>query len=286
MRRWLPAAAWDHPVTVAMGCLALLVLGVIAYTRIPLQMMPSGFEPSFLWVNVPYRDAAPKETDELVVRPIEGQLATIPGLASITSEAESGSAGFGLEFHQSVDMDQAYNDVVDRLERAIPELPADVDRYWIWRFDPNDEPIVWAGVSTPDTVSDPYFVMTRVVQPRLERIPGVASVDVWGVPQRRVQVDFDRERLSTHRLSSLQIQRALLADSFQMAGGRIEDRGTDRLVRSVSRMTDLEELRSFPVADGVTLSDVAEVRYALVGDRAINRVDGEDGAAPARWRTR
>lgn len=281
MRRWLPAAAWDHPVTVFMGCLALLVLGLISYQSIPVQMMPEGYEPSFLHVRVGLADASPKEVDERIVRPVEGQLATIAGLADLSSEADEDSASFNLEFHQSVDMDRAYNDVTDRLERAMADLPDDVENYWIWRFNPADEPIVWAGVSTPDTVSDPYFVLTKVVQPRIERIPGVAAIDIWGVPQRRIGVDFDREKLLTHGLNTYQIQQAIWADSFQMSGGRIEDRGTDRLVRSVSRMTDIEELRNFPIADGLVLEDVARVEYELVGDRSINRIDGDSGAAIA-----
>lgn len=278
MRRWIPAAAWDNPVTVLMGCLALLVLGTIAYINIPVQLMPQGFEPSFLWVNVRMQDGSPKEIDELVVRPVEGQLATIAGLASLSSEADDDNAGFGLEFHQSVDMDRAYNDVVDRLERAMADLPSDVESYYIWRYNPDDEPIVWIGVSTPESVTDPYFVLNRIIQPKLERIPGVAATEVWGVPQRRIGVEFDRERMITHKLSTFEVQQALFRDSFQMSGGRIHDRGTDRLVRSVSRMTDIEQLKRFPVADGLFLEDVASVEYQLVGSRSINRVDGAPGA--------
>jgi HAE1 family hydrophobic/amphiphilic exporter-1 len=281
MRRWLPAAAWDHPVTVTVGFVALLLLGLLAWVRVPVQMMPSGFDPSFLWVRVVLDDASPKEVDDTVVSPVAGQLATVPGLKSIESGAETDGAWFGLEFYQSVDMDRAYDDVADRIERAMADLPDDVEQYFIYRFNPSDEPIVWAGVSTPDTVDDPYFLLNRVIKPRIVRIPGVAAVDVWGIPQRRVQVEFDRERLITHGVNTYDIQRRLWADSFQMSGGRIHDRGQDRLVRSLSRLDDLAALQAFPVKEGVVLSDVADVRYRNVAESSVNRVDGELGAAMA-----
>ena len=80
MRHWLPRFAVNRPVTVLMGFLGLCVLGLIAFFRVPLQMMPSGFEPPYLWVWVPYQDSSPAETDAQIVRPLEEQLSTLPGI--------------------------------------------------------------------------------------------------------------------------------------------------------------------------------------------------------------
>lgn len=280
MREWLPRLAVDRPVTVLMAFLALLVIGLIAWARIPLQMMPDGFEPGFLWVRVPYRNASPLETDEKIVRVVQAQLATVPGIQSLRSFADSGSAGFGISFHSSVDMDEAYNAVVDRLERAMPELPDDVDRYWIFRFDPNDEPVVWAGVQLPEEVEDPWHVMTRVVQPRLERIPGVASLDVWGVPQRGVWIEYDKERTYAAGVDLGGVQQRLASDNFQVSGGQIFDRGQVRHIRSLSRL-DLDEIRRFPVKEGVVLADIADITYAAAHSSSINRVNGAKAAALA-----
>ena len=280
MRRWLPAVAYHRPVSVLMIFIALLVLGVLAYNRIPVQMMPSGFEPRFLWVNVPFPNASPAEADELLVRPIEDQLGTLSGIKKMESNAGTNSAWFSLEFYPSITMDDAYNDVVDRMERAMPDLPDEVGRYGVYKFNPNDSPIIWAGVSLPDEVDDPYHLMNQVVQPRLDRISGVASVEVWGVNDRRILVEYDRDRMLAHGVDIGSVQRSLAGDNFQMSGGRVVDKGQVQHVRSLSRFDSVQDLVTFPIrGDGLVLSDIATVGTVGVGSSDINRINGASAAA-------
>ncbi|RME20771.1 MAG: efflux RND transporter permease subunit [Deltaproteobacteria bacterium] len=281
MTRWLPWLSVHRPITVTMGFIALVVLGVIAWTRIPLEMMPGGFELNEMWVWVPYRDSTPQENEATLVKPIEEQLSTVEGLKSLSSRASSGSASFSLEFHRSIGMDTAYNEVVDRMERAMADLPDDVERYWIWRWNPSDEPIIWAGMSFPDEVEDPYTLAHDVIGKRVERVPGVGKVDVWGVDARRVFVDFKLDALVQHGLDLGSIMRALGGDNFQLASGRIVDRGRVRYVRSLARWEDLDTLRQHPVAPGITLSDIADIEYRLDPSASIAHIDGDDGAALA-----
>lgn len=278
MRSWLPRTAFDHPVSVLMMFVALLVIGSIAYVRIPVQMMPSGFEPGWLWMWVPYPNASPLEVDEQLVRPIEDQLSTVSGIRQLRSHAGSGSADFGIEFHASVDMDEAYNTVVDRIERAMPDLPDDVERYWVYRYNPNDSPIIWAGVELPEDMEDPYHVMTRIVQPRLERIPGVASLDVFGVPQKAVFIDYDKERVYAHGIDLGDVQRRLMTDNFQLASGQIEERGLIRHVRGLARIDRVEQLERYPLKEGIALGDVADVRLRQAYSTNIHRINGKEAA--------
>jgi len=279
--RWLPWLSVHRPITVVMGFIALMVLGAIAWTRIPLEMMPGGFELNEMWVWVPYRDSTPQENENTLVKPIEEQLSTVEGLKSLSSRASSGNASFSLEFHRSIGMDAAYNEVVDRMERAMADLPDDVDRYWIWRWNPSDEPIMWAGMSFPDEVEDPYSLANDVIGKRIERVPGVGKVDVWGVDARRVFIDFSLDALVQHGLDLGSIMRDLGADNFQLASGRIVDRGQVRYVRSLARWEDLDTLRQHPVAPGITLSDIANIEYRLDPSASIAHIDGDDGAALA-----
>ena len=281
MRRWLPALSYDRPVTVLMLFVALMVVGLIAWQRIPIQMMPDGFTPSFMWVSVPFPNASPRETDEKVVRPVQAQLGTISGLKSIRSRADDGRAGFGLEFHSSVDMDDVYAEVVDRMERAMPDLPEEIERYWVYKYNPDDEPIVWAGVTFPDSVVDPYHVMTKVVQPHLERIPGVASMDVWGVDTRAIYIDWDRSKLMAHGVDLGGVVRRLASDNFQQSAGQLVDRGKRQHVRSLARFDDLDTLRSYPVTEDLTLADVAAVELRSARSLDITRINGKSGAAMA-----
>jgi HAE1 family hydrophobic/amphiphilic exporter-1 len=276
----LPALAYDRPVTVLMSFLALLVVGLIAYTRIPVTLMPSGMDPKFLFVWVGYPNSAPLETDDRIVRPIEEQLATVSGLREVQSTASSGQATFRLNFWGATDMDVAYNAVTDRLERARPELPDDVDRTLVFRFSPDDSPILWVGGSIGPDVEDPYHLLTRIVQPRLERIKGVASVDVYGVPKNIVAVEYERDKLFAHLIDLGSVQRRLASDNFQLGSGRVVEKGQVRPLRALSTFT-ADDLATFPVRDSLVLGDIAKIRRGGVYSADIWRVDGKDAAAIA-----
>ena len=274
MRTWLPRLAYDHPVTVLMLGVALLVLGSIAWFRVPLQLMPSGFEQRSLFLRIPNPGSTPHETDAQVIRPVYAQLSTIPGIKSLRSDASSDMAGFQIQFHPNVPSDDAYNSVVDRMERALPDLPTEADRYFLFKFSMDDAPIMFMGVTLPEDVEDPYYVLTRIVQPRLERVDGVAEVQVRGVPQRNVYIDFDRERIIAHGVDVGALQRRLQADNFQMAAGRLLDRGQVRFVRSLSRLSEVEQLQNYPLDNGLVLSDIADVQMRSAWSADIARLNG------------
>ena len=277
-REWLPRLAVRRPVTVLMLFLACLVTGAISFMEIPLRMMPSGFEPPYMWVWVPYYGSTPSETDAQIVTPVTEQLATVPGLKELTSRARPDNAAFGLRFHQSSDMDEAYNEVADRMERAMAELPDEVESYGIWRFDPSDEPIVWAGASIDESVEDAEHLMTHIVQKHLERTPGVAKVEIWGTHPQYVFIDFDRDALSSHGVNLYELMGRLMSDNFQMASGRLEDRGEVRFVRSLARWDDIEQVRAIEVLPGVDLDDVARVTYRTELTTDLWHVDGKPAA--------
>ncbi|MFK7928610.1 MAG: efflux RND transporter permease subunit [Myxococcota bacterium] len=274
MRRWLPALAFDRPVTVLVFFVALLVLGTLAWFRVPLQLMPDGLEQSQLFVRLANPGGTPRETDEQVVGPAYAQLATIPGLKTIRSSAGADSASFNLSFDSSVNGDDAYNSVVDRMERALVDMPDGVDRYFIFKFNIADAPVLFAGVTIPDSVEDPYYLLTRVVQPRIERVPGVAAVDVRGVPQRNVYIEFDRERIVAHAVDVGEVQRRLQADNFQMAAGRLTERGQLRFVRSISNIDEVQTLQRYPVRPGLMLQDIATVQMRSAMSADVGRLNG------------
>ncbi len=277
MRRWLPALAVRRPVTVTMLFVAICVLGAISIGRIPLQMMPGGFEFPYVWIWVPYPDATPLETDRQIVRPVEEQLATISGIEELESRASENNASFSLKFHQSVDLDRAYNDVVDRMERVMPDLPDDVRDYGVFRYNPDDEAIAWYGIKLPGDDPDAGALVEEIVQKRIERVDGVGKVDVWGTIPRRVFIDFDRDAVFAHRVDLYALLQRLRGDNFQLSGGRLLDRGQVRYVRSLSRWTSVEEIADTPAGQGVRLRDIAEVGTRLEASANIVHINGDDG---------
>jgi len=121
--------------------------------------------------------------------------------------------------------------------------------------------------------------MERVVKPRVERVPGVASVVGIGVRQRSVYIDYDREKIFAHGLDLTDLQRRLGSDNFQMANGKMEDRSRIRHIRSVSHIEDVEALRRYPVRDDLVLADIATVELRGSEDEGIYRMNGGEAAA-------
>jgi len=278
LRKWIPETAWSRPVTVFTLLATMIVLGALAWARIPLLMMPAGFQSSWMNIYIPVRDMSPEETDERVIGPILDEFSTLSGLKRSSSEASADRASITLEFHGSVPATTAYNDVVDRLERAMVELPSDVDRYWLWKYNPDQMPIIWAGVELSEDVDDETYIMEQVVKPAIMRVSGVASIDTWGVTERRVYIDFDREKLFAHAIDLGDLQGRLGSDNFQMTGGSLEGDGVVTHVRSLARYDDLTELKAFPVKDNLRLDDIATIRLTTVGSASIHRVNGNESA--------
>lgn len=275
----LPRFALARPVTVGMSLLVILVLGGIAWSRIPVQLMPSGFDYPYIWVWMPYPGSTPRETERQIVQPVEDVLETLPGVREIDARAAQDHAQFSIELDQDTDMDDAWGGVVDRMERVRPDLPDDFDQYYIYRYNPDDEPVLWAAISIPEGAEDPAWLIETRVQRRLERVPGVARVEFHGADRDRVYVDFDRERVARHGIALYDVMQALRADNFTMPSGEVQHDGRVVLVRSVATLAGEDEIAALPVGRGLVLGDIADVVVAPPLDTSIHRVDGDEAAS-------
>ena len=275
----LPRFALRRPVTVTMGLLAMLVMGAIAWTRIPVQLMPTGYDFPFVWMWAPYRNASPQEVERQIVQPVEDAIGTMPGLRKVESRAGADYANWRMEFSQDVDMDEVWANLVDRMERTVPSLPDDFDQYYIWKYNPEDDPIMWMAVSLPTEEADPaYLVETRIVR-ALERVPGVARVEFYGAARARIYIDFNREEVERHSVSLYRVMQQLQGENFTMPSGEVRDDGSIVLVRSLSTFEDVQALRALPIGDGLVLDDVADVIHGRPLDTTIHRVNGFDAAS-------
>ncbi len=261
-----------RPVTVTMALAALLVLGVIARLGIPVELIPSGFTPPFLYVEVPTLRSAPADVEARIAIPVEERLATVRNVSKLGTRISANSASFFMEFRDGTDMDVAYNQVRDRVDRVLPSLDEGIGRYFVWKYNPTDEPIIFFAVSFPPDVNASWLIENLVI-PKLDRVPGVSRVESYGAPNRVVSVQVD-DRMADAAgpgLSGL-IQR-LSNDNFSLSGGMVED-GAQRLpLRVTSRYESLDEISGLPVGNGLHLSDIATVEIEDRSERAVYRVN-------------
>lgn len=276
---FLPALAVRRPVTALMLFLAMILLGVIAYIELPRQLLPSGFTPPFLYVHVPTRSAPPKDVETSIAAPIEEAFGTVRGVYQLRTFVRSGSAGFLVQFKDGTDMDLAYAQVRDRLDRTEADLPDEVGQYFIWKYNPSNDPVYWVGVTLPQrgSPSENAHTLQNALVRRLERIPGVSRVEVEGAPGREIRIEIDGERANASGLSTFSLVQKLQQDNFAMAAGSIKEGSREVPLRVVARFEDLDEVRKIPVAPGVLLQDVATVRYIKSGEDDVYRVNGKPG---------
>jgi HAE1 family hydrophobic/amphiphilic exporter-1 len=266
--RWegaLPRFSLDRRITVLVLVASALVVGVIAALGIPLELFPRGLNLPHLGVVVPWRDAPPEEVLEKIVVPLEEELSTVRGLETINSVAITGSGRAFLMFKQGTDMDVAYREVRDRVQRARLRMPDDADRVFIRKEDETGIPIAVLGLAIDPELTDAYnLIQKEIVQP-LQRIDGVASIGADGLEEKEILIELDRKATDSAGLNIYQLGLELAGDNFTLASGNVRSGGDKLLLRSVARYEDLEALENRPigpVGSTLRLKDIATVSYA------------------------
>ncbi|HSF39439.1 MAG TPA: efflux RND transporter permease subunit [Thermoanaerobaculia bacterium] len=263
--RWegaLPRFSLDRRITVLVLLASALVVGTVATLGIPLELFPRGFNLPHLAVQVPWRDAPPEEVLEKIVIPLEEELATVRGLERINSVATTGFGRAFLLFKQGTDMDVAYREVRDRVERARARLPEDADRVFIRKEDETGIPIAVLGLAVDPALTDSYNLIQKEIVLPLQRIDGVATVGADGLGEKEILIELDRKATESAGLNIYQLGLELAGDSFTLASGNVRSGGDKLLLRSVARYPDLEALQNRPIGTVLRLKDIATVRYA------------------------
>jgi HAE1 family hydrophobic/amphiphilic exporter-1 len=273
---WLPRLSVDRPVSVIMVVIATLVVGYVAYTRIPLALFPSGMEGDRLHIWVSYPDASPEEVEEKLTRPMEEAIATVPRVANVRTSANRGGSWANVEFQPRTDMGEAYAALRDRMDRLMPELPDEIERVQVRKWDQEDWPVMWIGAYLEGDFLDPYQVLDVHVRPDLQRVEGVGTVEVWGEAGKQVRIELDQARLRSHGIQPFQVGQRLSSQNFTMPGGFVHEGGRKVYVRSMGRFESIDEIRNI-IIDGQTrlrLKDIADVDLKPPEKDWFNRIDG------------
>ncbi len=268
--------AVDRRVTISMIALGLVVLGHVSLTRLPLEFLPS-FGSNSLWVSADYESSSPEETERLVVRPLEDSLGTIPGITSLTATANANSGSVSLEFEEGADMEMMVVEARDRADRVRHLLPDDVEQIRIRRFQSTDIPILQFHLGAPWERERLYAFAEDIVQPRLERLEGVASVDLRGVRRRELRVSMDPQRMEALGVDVREVAQVLAQNNVNVSGGAITEGSRKLLVRTVGEFRRPEDIRNTPVGtSGLRIADVAEVGYEFPTQTSFDYLNGEE----------
>lgn len=274
----LPDFAVKRPVTIVMMILICLVLGGIALVRLPIDLFPDMNMPIAV-VLTTYEGAGPQEIETLVTRPLEEILVTVGSVANISSSSTQGQSMVLVELDWGTDMDIAMLEMRERIDRIKPYLPDGVDSPLVLKFDPSDVPIQEYAITGKMGLDELRALVEDTIKPRLERVDGVASVQVSGGLERQIQVLLDPGKMKTYGISLDQVAQSLMLSNLNLPGGSISHESNRLMVRTVGEFGSLQDLETVAVAgkQGLYyLQDVAEIRDTFKDVTQYTRVNGRD----------
>ncbi|MEJ2482738.1 MAG: efflux RND transporter permease subunit [Gemmatimonadota bacterium] len=266
-----------RPVATSMLYVAVAVVGVVSFLRLPIDLLPDVSFPTLsVWTG--YADAGPAEVERFITEPVEAALSRVPGVRSVDSGSREGQSLVRLQFYWGTDMEFAMLHVRERLDNLVGTLPESSDRPIILSSDPTNDPILALAVTGAD-LADLRDLADAVFKRRLEQLDGVALAAITGGPVREIQVVVRPDLLEVHGVRVGDIADALDRANYSAPGGTIR-RGRFRYsLRTLGEFQDVAELRDVvvarPEAGGVVrLRDVAEIAEGEAERETIARYDG------------
>jgi multidrug efflux pump len=268
----------DRPVLATVMSLVIFLFGAIAFTRLPNRELPD-IDPPVVSVTTVFPGAAPEVVETSVTDVIEDQVNGIPGVKHLTSESREQVSLISIEFDLDVDIDQAANDVRDRVARVRNDLPDEVEEPVVAKRDSDASAQMWLALSGAryDQI-ELTTLAERLVIDRVAKLPGVASIIIGGERRYSMRLWIDNRILASHGLTVLDLEDALSRENVDIPSGRVESENTEFTVRSLGELRTAEEFEDLVVAnrggDLVRLRDVARVEVGAESVRKIVRVDG------------
>ncbi len=270
-----------RPITMLMCFASVLVVGLVAVLNIPLELIPSGFSAPVMSINVPYDDATPQDVEERITLPLEEGIASTPDVDEIISTSGANGSNITLIFDPTADMDIAYREVRDRVDRVRGELPDDVREVNIRKQSGDGIPVAFFGVRWDPSMDDvAQDVVERHLIQKLERVDGVGLVNSWGAQEREIRIEVDRQLAEAANLNIFEIAQKLSASHFNLASGEVTDVDGRFLVRSLASYQTVEDLEAAVVGpNDLRLGDVADVVYDYPELERHDRWNGQKSMA-------
>jgi len=264
--------AIKRPIFTTMIILMVLILGFVALSRLPIDLMPDITYPT-LNISSSYPNTAPEEMEQMITRPMEEAMSSVPGVEEIFSTSSQGSSTVRVMFAWGTNLDEAANDIRERLDRIIGRLPEDIERPTLRKFDPAQMPVLMMGALSELDPIQVRKIIDEQISYRIERVPGVASVDIWGGLEREIQVNLFPDKVKALGLPLDLIISKIRQENIDVPAGTIEKGNYEIVIRVPGIYTKIDEIRETVVAvrggAPIKLRDIALIEDTY---RRITRV--------------
>lgn len=264
-------------VTTSMLILALVIFGVVSYSRLAVNLLPDITYPS-LTVKTIYEGAAPAEVEDVITKPIEEAVGVVNNIVRVSSVSRAGESYVILEFDWKTNMDFAGLNVREKLD--LVQLPDDAEKPVLLKYDPSSDPILRIGVTGNQNLAQIRLLSEEKVKPYLENIQGVAAVKVNGGLEEEIYVELDHGKLNTLNLPITQITSRLAQENINLSGGILDEGRRRFLVRTLSQFQQVDEIGDVIVARrgsaNVLLKDIGRVYSGYKDRTVITKLDGRE----------
>lgn len=268
-----------RPVFAIVMSIAIVLFGIIGYTFLGVRDYPA-IDPPNISVSTSYAGANSDIIESQITEPLEKAINGIAGVKNITSSSNQGRSNINVEFELGVDLETAANDVRDKVSRALRQLPQDIDAPpVVSKADASAQPIIAMTVQSMsrNQLEVTEFATNNIVE-RLQTIPGVSSVDIWGEKRYAMRIWFDPQKLNAYHLTTDDVQRALQTQSVELPSGKLSGTSMELSIRTFGRLYTEEDFNNLIIKNvngaNIKLKDVGE---AVLGPENIESGFKESG---------
>lgn len=270
----------SRPVLALIIFALVAVVGLYTVSDLAIDLFPTVERP-FLSVRATYSGAGPESVEKEVTEVLESALVNVSGLKRLSSTSSEGNSSLFLEFEYGVNLDEAINDIRDKLDRIQRALPDTVAKPTIFKFDANQMPIMQIALRGNRPPEDLRLLGENIVKGRLEQIDGVAEASVSGGRSRIVKVELSQNRLDAYKLTISAVAQSLASQNLELGAGSIEEEGRSYNVRTMGGFTNIEDIANAQVASrggySVRLKDLGSVELGLSEQTSAVYINGEPG---------
>lgn len=274
-------SAINSPITTALIFVAVMILGVFSYMRLPIDQFPE-MEPPYVSVMTAYPGANSSEIETNVSKLLENSLNSVEGLKEIMSTSKDNLSLVTLEFEWGYDLDEAVNDIRSSIDMVYDNLPDDVSRPLIFKFNTSSMPIMQYAITADESYPGLEKILDDQVINVLNRIDGIGNLSLGGAPKRYVYIDLDPQKLDAYGLSVEQVGNAVSANNLNLASGSVKMGKEQYQLRVQSEYVESREMNDIvvtttPMGKQVYVRDLAEVRDTIKDITLDEKINGRDG---------
>lgn len=274
----LSSVSIRRPVLASVMAIAIVLLGIIGYTYLGIREYPS-VDPPIITVSTTYTGANADIIESQITEPLEESINGIAGIRTLTSVSRDGRSTIRVEFTIDVDLEDAANDVRDRVSRARRNLPPDAEPPIVTKADADAIPIVFLNIKS-DTrdILELSDIAQRTFKERVQTIAGVSEVRIWGEKRYSMRLWMDPVKLAAYQITPIDVRNALSRENIELPTGRIEGKNTELTIRTLGRLNTVEEFNNLIIKESngrlVKFRDIGKAELYPENDRSNLKRDG------------